>query len=70
MIEVVNDVPFPVGRSRIGWPHEGMQVGESFFVDNQTLVAVCNANQRYAKKLGMRFTAKKVDGGIRVWRIK
>ena len=67
MIEVVSDVPVPV-RVRVGWPHRDMQVGQSFFVNSKTMVAVCNANQRYGKKLGMKFTAKKVDGGIRVWR--
>jgi hypothetical protein len=54
---------------RIGWPHKTMRVGQSFFVEGRSMVAVCNANNRYKRKLGWKFTARKQDGGIRVWRI-
>jgi hypothetical protein len=31
---------------------------------------VCNYNKRMGDRLGMKFTAKKVDDGIRVWRLE
>lgn len=66
---IENDVPMPA-KVLIGWPHESMAVGQSFFVANRTMVNVSNANQRFRKKIGWKFTARKVDGGIRVWRIE
>lgn len=60
----------PPTNIRVGWPHKSMKVGQSFFIENRTMVAVCNANNRYKKKLGWRFTARKQEGGIRVWRIE
>ena len=68
MIKLEDGVPAPK-RVSIGWPHGEMEVGQSFLVTDRTLMAVCNANWRYGKKLNMKFTAKKVEGGIRVWRI-
>lgn len=61
-------VPIPEDKAVVGWPHAEMEVGQSFFVAGRGLQSVCNANQRFQKRLGWRFTARKVEGGVRVWR--
>ena len=61
-------VPIPADKDVVGWPHAEMEVGQSFFIAGRGLQSVCNANQRFQKRLGWRFTARKVEGGIRVWR--
>lgn len=61
-------VPIPEDKAAIGWPHAQMEVGQSFFVVGKGLQTVCNANQRFQKRLGWKFTARKVEGGVRVWR--
>ena len=69
MGDVVIEVGVPLPeKGLVGWPHGDMEVGQSFFVEGKTLSNVCNANHRFHKKLGWKFTARKVDGGIRVWR--
>ena len=65
---VEDNIPVPEDREIVGWPHKQLAVGQSFFVAGKSLSNVCNANQRYQKKLGWRFTARKVEGGVRVWR--
>lgn len=68
MIQLDSDI-FPFNTNRVGWPHESMEVGQSFLIKGKSMVSVCNANQRYKKKLGWRFTARRQDEGeIRVWR--
>jgi hypothetical protein len=46
-----------------------MDVGDSFFVSDGKLPTINNANYRASKALGWEFSARKQDGGIRVWRI-
>ena len=67
-LELERDVPIPESN-RVNWPHKDMQVGESFLCTNKTLAAVCNVNVRYAKKHNMKYTAKQMEDGVRVWRI-
>lgn len=53
------------------WPHADMAVGQSFWISDQdrSYGTVLNANTRYGKRLGFKFTARREDGGVRVWRI-
>jgi len=69
-ITVETDIPIPPEKEVVGWPHATMEVGQSFFIASRTMVSVCNANQRYKKRLGWEFTSRKVEGGIRTWRTK
>ena len=66
--QVERNVPLPTSRVKRNYPYEDMNTGESFLVTDANLQAVCNANHRASKKLGRTFIARKVDGGIRVWR--
>jgi hypothetical protein len=54
------------------YPYERMAVGDSFLVESDRktiLVMVCKRNAAAGKTLGMKFIAKRVDGGVRVWRV-
>ena len=50
------------------YPYRDMEVGDSFFVPNGKMGTVNAANYRAYKRLGWKFSARKVEGGIRVWR--
>lgn len=74
VLELVSDVAVPPDQKRRDpsiWPHAGMEIGQSFWIATEDRVygTVLNANARYAKRLGWRFTARKENGGVRVWRI-
>jgi hypothetical protein len=66
-VEVSKDVPLPVSRKK--YPYTDMDVGDSFFVPEGKLQLVCNYNYRAGKRLGLKFIARKEDGGVRVWRV-
>ena len=65
-VEISRDVPVPKPHFR--YPYGVMEVGDSFVVPGGRLQIVCNANYRAGKRLGRRFTARKEDSGVRVWR--
>ena len=68
-IRVEKGVALPVSRVERKYPHEDMEVGDSFFLVGVAMQVVLNANWRARKKLGRRFTARKEGEGIRVWRV-
>lgn len=67
-ISIERDVPLPLPKTVKKYPHEEMEVGESFFVEGLKMQVVLNANWRAQNKTGRRFTARKEASGIRVWR--
>jgi len=67
VISVESGIPMPTRSSK--YPYEELSVGDSFLVTDIPSQIVSNNNWRMSKKLGRRFVAKKVDGGVRVWRI-
>jgi hypothetical protein len=69
-MKVEKGIPAPLMREVIDYPYENMEVGDSFFVEGGTLNRMCYQNRRWGKKLGGRFTVKKVEGGVRVWRVE
>jgi hypothetical protein len=62
----------PPGRSGSMYPFLQLEIGDSFFVPNRengkTPVVHFSKNKN-AKNSGLKFTARKSDGGVRVWRI-
>ena len=73
MFEIERGVPAPVSGRYSKYPFAGMQVGDSFFVPDGTskkrssIHSMCH---QYGKKHGMKFQARRVDGGMRVWRVE
>jgi hypothetical protein len=60
--------PRPYGYQDPKYPFREMAVGDSFFYHNPRQIRVAAA--MFAKRHpGYKFTTRKVDGGIRVWRI-
>lgn len=75
MITIEKGVEMPVGgvRKRMKYPYGEMEVGDSFVVENDCssrMVNVCGMNRKMGLKLGRKFTARKQDDGIRVWRVE
>ena len=71
MTKVIIDrtVPMPDSRVVRKYPHEDMEVGDSFLIPNVSMQVVLNANWRAGKRLARRYTARKEGDGIRVWRV-
>lgn len=61
------DIGVPLPDVRIRYPWKQLNIGDSFFVHSKTDMNA--AASQASKRLGMRFTCRAVDGGIRVWRI-
>lgn len=73
-IQVEKGIAMPAMRGNEGnaYPYEEMKVGDSFMVAGGTkslINAVCARNKKAGVEWGMTFTAKKVEGGVRVWRV-
>jgi hypothetical protein len=77
MITIDKGIPVPPLRMRHSkYPWAEMVVGDSFFIE----AAAADLKARAAnlsrgatsagKQLGRRFTVRKADGGVRVWRIE
>jgi hypothetical protein len=68
-IKIEKDIPLPPER-RSRYPWNAMQVGDSFFVDNEVqgrkLRGAANAASKRLKK---KFAVRRVTGGYRCWRI-
>ena len=70
MLKIERDVALPPARSRVRlFPFPDMRPGDSFLVENSGTV-VRAAASRYARKNGMRFVTRRVEGGVRVWRVE
>jgi hypothetical protein len=69
ILGIEKDVPLTTKIRRYTYPYKDMDVGDSFFVADGKLPTINNANYRASKLLGWKFSARKQDGGIRVWRI-
>lgn len=67
VVSIDADVPVPARVPK--YPYEALEVGESFLVTTMGLQSVCNANYRQSKRQGRKFVARKVEGGVRVWRV-
>jgi hypothetical protein len=73
MYTVEQDVPLPAAyrhrKARV-WPFGQMEVGDSFIVhdpDKWDYTQQCASI--YGKRLKRKFTTRKMEDGLRVWRI-
>lgn len=58
------------GGSRISWPWRYMEVGDSVFFGPDLADKAQIRCHVHGKQAGMKFKSRKVDGGIRVWRVE
>lgn len=70
MYEIETGVPMPEVKVRHNYPHEALQVGESFFVPGGNMNVLCNYNRIRGKRLERKFVCRREGDGIRVWRIE
>lgn len=78
MFEIEKNVPLPPARIRDGVATEmrkvlpTMKVGESFFVPDGKRDSIRVTIFKWAKENApdKKFTARRADGGIRVWRVQ
>lgn len=74
MIKIDSGIPVPASNAgrKPKYPFEEMDVGQSFFEagDSGELQknAISSVSYFRRKHPDMRFTVRRVDGGIRVWR--
>lgn len=68
-MKVDKGIPAPKLRESVTYPYAEMEVGDSFYVEGGTLNRMCYQNRRAAVRLGWVFTVRKVEGGVRVWRV-
>lgn len=70
--KIEKNIPIPVGAGTRGpsykYPWRDMNVGDSIFIPDMTVYQINPHNA--AKKYNQKFSARTVDGGVRVWRIK
>ena len=63
----------PGGRAE-QYTFDAMEIGESaFFVGEVSRMGKCppyNAAQCYGRNTGKKFSGRRVEGGIRIWRVK
>jgi len=62
--EIEKDVPIPATTKKYPW--NDMEVGDSFFIPDGQPCASASHRKRY----GEDHTTRKVEGGIRIWRVK
>lgn len=74
-IEIEKNVPVPTGRGvgkakSSAYPFEGMEVGDSFVLDEDATRRVRSAAERFKKThRGWTYKTKTSIGRIRLWRI-
>lgn len=68
--KIEKDVPLSPRYRHGNYPYRDMQVGDSFFVPDKAPRHISHSYTRAGYALGFKFSARKVDGGCRVWRIK
>lgn len=74
MIAVEKGIPLP-GRKHHKYPFDEMDVGDSFFIPAKSADDAARAQvsalgaMRARRLLDKDFTTRRVDGGVRVWRI-
>lgn len=72
MYDIENNVPIPrLKQPAAKYPFRDLQVGQSFFVPDVAAREKSMRAQVYtaAKHLGVKFTTRVENGGVRVWRI-
>jgi hypothetical protein len=51
------------------YPWEGMQIGDSFLISDKSITSVSSVANRASARLGMKFSCRSTDAGVRVWRV-
>ena len=71
MLKIDKNVPMPrPDASPVAkYPWRDMEVGDSFFVAGKTMKQFAGIPGSASRKYGKKFSARSVEGGVRVWRV-
>ena len=69
MIKIDKNIPVPPARLSHRYPWLEMEIGDSFFTANLSHGNMGTQAARAGKRHNREFVTRKVDGGIRVWRV-
>ncbi len=70
MLSIEADVPIPPRMEAVRlYPFAALEIGQSFLADKSSWASVRVQAVNHGKRLGRTFRTRKVNGGIRVWRI-
>lgn len=65
----------PRGHHLVRYPFRQLEVGQSFFIegiagDHAAILRVRGAANVQGRRTGKKYSVRKMDGGVRVWRVK
>lgn len=70
MYAIETDIPIPpLRRPDTKYPFKELEVGHSFLVRDRSIHSVRSRCSQVKLATGQKFTVRKVQGGVRVWRI-
>lgn len=71
MFEIEKGVPAPSAPRNAKYPFRNMEIGDSFFVpdDKASEDALRSSASAFGKHNSIKLKVKRVEGGLRVWRI-
>lgn len=73
-LKIQKGIAIPKSRSKMVYPWDSMQVGDSFFIDGKTQRQVAPSLYRSAKRHGVKITVRSSifegESGVMVWRLK
>lgn len=72
-LKIEKGVPIIGRRGGYGggkYPFKNLEIGDSFLVPNKTTNAFGASVTYWGRVLNRKFISRKVEGGVRVWRIK
>lgn len=70
MFTLERGLDIPERKTGPKYPYDRLELGDSFYLEGGDLSKLCNANYREWRRTGKKFTARKVENGVRVWRIE
>ena len=70
-IEKGVEIPPRVNKNDYKYPWWKMEIGDSVFIENgEPNSREASNSYTYGGRTGKKFSARKVPGGIRIWRVK
>lgn len=62
------EIPEPYKQTKYPWADMG--IGDSFFTNSIKLISMVPHAHKTGQRLGKKFVCRKVENGVRVWRVE
>ncbi|MBB4039134.1 hypothetical protein GGR34_000769 [Microvirga flocculans] len=69
-IKIEKGIPIPNAHRERRYPWGDMEVGDSIFIPNTTSERIAPTAHDYGRRHKRKFSVRKVEGGVRVWRVE